>query len=134
MIGAMDEITLLQAEVLRTMANPRRIQILHELAEGPIEVGRLVDRVGASQPNVSQHLAAMRAVGLVESERDGREVRYRLADARSVEACELMRTVIADRLRRLAAMTQPDGSGGRTATTTPAAVGSDVEVAPWTNP
>ncbi len=101
MLGAMDEITLLQAELLRTMAHPRRIDILHELAGGPIEVGRLAARIGASQPNVSQHLAAMRVVGLVDFERDGREVRYRLADPRSMEACELMRTVIADRLRRL---------------------------------
>jgi DNA-binding transcriptional ArsR family regulator len=109
MIRPMDDITLLQAEVLRTMAHPRRIQILHELAHGPIEVGRLATRIGASQPNVSQHLAAMRAVGLLESERDGREVRYRLADRRSMEACELMRTVIADRLRRLADMAGDDG-------------------------
>jgi DNA-binding transcriptional ArsR family regulator len=101
MIEAMDEITLLQAEVLRTLANPRRIEILHELARGPIEVGRIANHVGASQPNVSQHLAALRAAGLVDFERDGREVRYRLADPRVMVACELMRTVIKDRLVRL---------------------------------
>src|SRR4051794_6836746 len=101
MIEAMDEITLLQSEVLRTLAHPRRIAILHELAGGPIGVGRLAARVGASQPNVSQHLATLRAAGLVEFERDGREVRYRLADRRVTAACELMRAVIADRLMRL---------------------------------
>jgi ArsR family transcriptional regulator len=124
MIEAMDEITLLQAEVLRTMAHPRRIQILHELADGPIEVRRLASRVGATQPNVSQHLAAMRSVGLVDFERDGREVRYRLTDRRSVEACELMRTVIADRLRRLAEMTRDDGPRVAAAADSSAAIGS----------
>ena len=118
----MDEITLLQAEVLRTMAHPRRIQILHEVAGGPIEVGRLAARLGMSQPAVSQHLATLRGVGLVEFERDGREVRYRLADQRSMDACELMRTVIGDRLRRLGDLarddvaTNPSRSVGESAT------------------
>ena len=45
-----------------------------------MEVGRLAEEMGVSQPNVSQHLAVLRAAGIVEAERDGREVRYRLAD------------------------------------------------------
>ena len=97
----MDEITILQAEVLRTLASPRRLEILHALARGPIEVGRLAQVIGASQPNVSQHLAVLRTAGMVEAERDGREVRYRLADPDVMVACALMRTVIERRLTRL---------------------------------
>ena len=59
---AMDEITVLQAEVLRTLASPRRLEILHRLADGPCEVGRLAEGLGLSQPNVSQHLAVLRAI------------------------------------------------------------------------
>ena len=59
----MDEITILQAEVLKTLASPRRLEILHALAGGPIEVGRLAEAIGASQPNVSQHLAVLRTAG-----------------------------------------------------------------------
>lgn len=97
----MDEITILQAEVLKTLASPRRIEILHELARGPIEVGRLAEAIGASQPNVSQHLAVLRSAGIVEAERDGREVRYRLVDPDVVVACGLMRAVLERRLTRL---------------------------------
>jgi ArsR family transcriptional regulator len=97
----MDEITILQAEILRTLANPRRIEILHALANGPTEVGRLAVALGASQPNVSQHLAALRGVGIVEAERDGRGVRYRLVDPDVVIACGLMRSVLERRLTRL---------------------------------
>jgi ArsR family transcriptional regulator len=108
----MDELTILQAEVLKTLASPRRIQILHVLAEGPIEVGRLAGRIGASQPNVSQHLSVLRAAGLVDAERDGREVRYRLSDPDVMVACGLMRTVLQRRLARLGRMAGvPDGSG-----------------------
>ena len=97
----MDEITILQAEVLKTLASPRRLEILHALARGPIEVGRLAQLIGASQPNVSQHLSVLRNAGLVEAEREGREVRYRLADADVMVACALMRSVLERRLTRL---------------------------------
>ena len=100
----MDEITILQAEILKTLANPRRLEILHALATGPIEVGRLAEAIGATQPNVSQHLAVLRGAGIVEAERDGRGVRYRLADPDVMVACGLMRTVLERRLTRLGAI------------------------------
>ena len=102
----MDEITILQADVLKTLANPRRLEILHALAYGPIEVGRLAQRIGASQPNVSQHLAVLRTAGLVDAERDGREVRYRLADPDVMVACGVMRSVLERRLTRLGRMAE----------------------------
>jgi DNA-binding transcriptional ArsR family regulator len=98
---AMDEIDILQAEIMRTLAHPRRLQVIHRLASGPVEVGRIAADLGISQPNASQHLAVMRAVGVVESERSGREVRYRLSDQEIVAACELMRGVLGRRLDRL---------------------------------
>ncbi len=98
----MDAITLLQAEILKTLAHPLRLQILHRLADGPTEVGRLAAELGVAQPNISQHLAVLRAAGVVESERDGREVRYRLADPDVMVACGIMRGVLERRLTRLA--------------------------------
>ncbi len=98
----MDPIYSLQAEVLKTLASPRRIEIIHKLAEGPCEVGRLAEELGISQPNASQHLAIMRTAGIVEAERDGREVRYRLTDNDVVVACAIMRGVLQRRLARLA--------------------------------
>ena len=100
----MDEITILQAEVLKTLASPRRLEILHMLANGPVEVGRLAQALGASQPNVSQHLAVLRVGGIVDAEREGREVRYRLADPDVMVACSVMRGVLERRLTRLAEM------------------------------
>ena len=99
----MDEVYKLQAEVLKTLSNPRRLEIIHLLADGPREVTRLADEMGISQPNVSQHLAIMRAAGVVEAERDGREVRYRLSDPEIICACETMRGVLVRRLARISA-------------------------------
>ncbi len=106
----MDPIYSLQADVLKTLASPRRLEIVHRLAEGPCEVGRLADELGISQPNVSQHLAVMRAAGIVDAVRDGREVRYSLSDADVVVACGIMRAVLQRRLARLAGLSV--GSGG----------------------
>lgn len=100
----MDPLFELQAETVKTIANARRLEIIHVLAAGPCEVGRLAAEMGLSQPNVSQHLAVMRAAGIVEAEREGREVRYRLADPDVVVACDLMRGVLRRRLARLAGL------------------------------
>jgi DNA-binding transcriptional ArsR family regulator len=97
----MDEIYRIQAEVLKTLANPKRLEIVHLLSTGPREVGRLAEELGVSQPNVSQHLALMRSAGVVEAERDGREVRYRLSDPDIIVACETMRGVLMRRLTRI---------------------------------
>jgi ArsR family transcriptional regulator len=98
----MDPIYELQAATLKTLANPRRLEIVHRLARGPSTVGALARQLGLAQPNVSQHLALMRAAGVVEAERDGREITYRLADPDIIVACGLMRQALQRRLGRLA--------------------------------
>jgi ArsR family transcriptional regulator len=98
----MEPIHELMAEICRTLAHPARIAILHVLAEGPVEVTRIATELGVSQPNASQHLAVMRQAGLVEPVREGREVRYRLADPAVLDACDGMARVMRRRLARIA--------------------------------
>lgn len=102
MLRPSDGIYALQASLLKTLASPRRLEIVHLLGDsGPLEVRRIAERFGMSQPAVSQHLAAMRQAGLVESVRDGREVRYQLVDPELVGACALMRQILIRRIARL---------------------------------
>jgi ArsR family transcriptional regulator len=112
----MDAIYEIQAETIKTLANARRLEIIHILATGPREVGRLAAEIGVSQPNVSQHLAVMKAAGIVEAERFGREIHYRLADPDVVAACDLMRGVLRRRLARLASLSDPVAATAPTAT------------------
>ncbi len=105
MLRQSDEIYGLQAYILKTIASPKRLELIHFLGEaGPIEVRRLAEHFGMTQPAVSQHLAALRTAGLVEAVRDGREVRYRLSDPEIVAACGLMRQVLIRRMARLGDM------------------------------
>ena len=78
----MDKITELQATILKALANPTRLEILHALANGPVGVGRMAEALGLTQPNVSQHLAVLRGQGIVATRRDGASVLYSIADTR----------------------------------------------------
>jgi len=105
MLRPSDDIYGLQASILKTIASPRRLEMIHLLGEmGPMEVRRLAEHFGMTQPAISQHLAALRSAGLVEALRDGREVRYQLADPEIVAACDLMRQVLLRRIARLGDM------------------------------
>jgi len=74
------------ALLLKTLANRRRLMLLCKLVEhGELSVGQLADEIGLSQSALSQHLALLRAEGLVAFEREAQTLRYRIADPR-VEA------------------------------------------------
>jgi DNA-binding transcriptional ArsR family regulator len=80
--SAMTDLSASAAEAaafLRMMANEHRLAILCALGEGARPVGELADLLGASQPNVSQHLAKLKALQLVDAQRDGTTIRYSLA-------------------------------------------------------
>ena len=116
----MDAIYEIQAAVCRTLSHPTRIAIIHLLGAGPMEVGRLATELGIAQPNASQHLAVMRSSGLVESERAGRGVIYRLSDPGVVDACDAMADVMRRRLARMAELAETVGAVSPTSTATTA--------------
>lgn len=101
MPSATHDIDELQASLLRSLASVHRLQILHLLGERSCEVNEVARELGMSQAAASQHLGAMRAVGLVEAVRDGRTVSYQLSDPQILVACGLMRAVLVRRLSRL---------------------------------
>lgn len=68
------------AKLLRALGNESRLMLLCALTEGERTVGELNDEVPLSQSALSQHLAKLRAQGIVRSRRDGQSMRYALAD------------------------------------------------------
>lgn len=67
-------------DLLRALAAPVRIAIVLQLREAPRCVHELVDALELPQPLISQHLRILKSAGVVEGERSGREVFYRLVD------------------------------------------------------
>ena len=75
---------------LSALANAKRIHILSILAEGEQSVGALASLVGLSQSALSQHLAKMRAISLVETRRDGQTMHYSLACDLTAQVFDLL--------------------------------------------
>jgi DNA-binding transcriptional ArsR family regulator len=85
------------AEIARALADPKRICVLEQLADGERSVSDLSRDAGCAVPNMSQHLAVLRGAGLVMSRRSGTTVLYRLADDRVRELTNLLGTVAGSR-------------------------------------
>ncbi|MDQ6683267.1 MAG: metalloregulator ArsR/SmtB family transcription factor [Chloroflexota bacterium] len=81
------------AAVARALADPKRLCVLEQLADGERSVGELSHDVGCQVPNMSQHLAVLRSAGIVASRRDGSTVYYRLADPSVLEIYRLIQRV-----------------------------------------
>ncbi len=93
------EITQRHAEMCSALGDSHRLLILYALAERKHNVSELVMRLGLSQPAVSRHLKILRECGAVSATREGKAVYYAPADARIVEAMDLLRAVLTDQSR-----------------------------------
>ncbi len=96
------------AELCKVLTDPKRLMLLDALRANARSVGELAETVGVSLPNASQHLAVLRAAGLVETQRIGQSVRYRLAEPAIVAACDIVDGIVSRRLRREAASAPSD--------------------------
>jgi DNA-binding transcriptional ArsR family regulator len=84
----------MQAEICKTLTNPKRIEILNTLKNEEKTVTELVAALGASKANVSQHLAVMRHKGILTTRRAGVNIYYRVSNPKVIEACSLMKEVL----------------------------------------
>ena len=100
------EINRLHADICSALADTSRILIIYALADEPRTVNNLAAVVGISQPAASRHLKVLRDRGLVTAERHGPSVQYTLADFRMVEALDLLRGVLRDRLAHRASLAE----------------------------
>src|SRR5574340_1688585 len=84
----------MQAEICKTLTNPKRIEILNVLKNEEKTVSELVSALGASKANVSQHLAVMRHKGILSTRREGVNIYYRVSNPKVIDACTLMKEVL----------------------------------------
>jgi ArsR family transcriptional regulator len=78
---------------LKAMSHPLRLKILCTLGDAEISVQEIVEKVGTSQSNISQHLAILRDKGILASRKDANRVYYRVGDARTLRLIGMMRDV-----------------------------------------
>ncbi len=92
------EVTQLHAEICSALGDAHRILILYTLFEKPYTVNDLADKLSLSQPATSRHLKTLKERGLVHFNRQGASVEYSLSDARLIQALDLLREVLKDRI------------------------------------
>lgn len=94
----------MEADLCSAFADPTRILILYALDEKPRNVGEIANELQISQPTTSRHLKMLRDRGLVISVRQGTNIQYRLADQRLIQALDLLRAVLRDRIAHRASL------------------------------
>lgn len=81
------------AQAIKAIAHPLRLKILCVLGDREISVQDIVEQVGTSQSNISQHLAILRAKGVLATRKDANRVYYRIDDLRTLKLVGMMRDV-----------------------------------------
>ena len=96
----MNNIFLLHANICKTLANPRRLEIIEALRDDELNATQLIQKIGISKANLSQHMSILIQKGVVLSRREGLNVFYKLSDERITKACDLMRDVLIKNLEQ----------------------------------
>lgn len=78
---------------LKAMSHPLRLKILCTLGGNEISVQDIVEHVGTSQSNISQHLAILRDKGILSARKDANRVYYKVGDQRTLRLISMMREV-----------------------------------------
>ena len=91
-----DEDIDLAARALKAMSHPIRLKILCTLSDGEVSVQDIVENVGTSQSNISQHLAILRDKGILSSRKDANRVYYRVGDHRTLRLIGMMKELFCE--------------------------------------
>jgi len=100
------EIYQLEADFCSALSDPTRLLILCTLSDKPRNVTELSDELNVIQPTISRHLKVLRERGLVYTVRNGPSVTYHLSDQRLIQALDLLRAVMRDRMAHHASLVE----------------------------
>ncbi|MBK9580059.1 MAG: winged helix-turn-helix transcriptional regulator [Fibrobacteres bacterium] len=90
----------LHAEICKTFAHPKRLEIINSLESSELSATQILDIVKISKANLSQHMGILVQFGVVESRKQGLQVFYKISDDRIITACRLMREVLISNIEK----------------------------------
>lgn len=88
----------MHADICKVFTSPKRLEIISLLRDGEKTVNELAEQAGVLQANISQHLTVLRQNNVVTTRRDGANVYYKIANPKILQACDLMREVLLEKL------------------------------------
>lgn len=110
-----DSLRGFKADIFQALSHPTRIAIVEILRDGEMPAGKLIDRLGLEQANVSQHLSILRAKMVVVSRKVGNQVFYSLRDPALIEVLDILRryffSQLTDTMSMLEQLEQAEPAG-----------------------
>jgi DNA-binding transcriptional ArsR family regulator len=90
----------MQCQICKAMAHPARLEIVDLLNKREMPAAALIEELQTSKANLSKHMSMLMQVGIVAATRDGRQVSYRLTHPEIHDACQIMRSILYQRLKQ----------------------------------
>lgn len=91
------EVFQLHADLLKAMAHPKRLEIIHLLRDQTLTVSQIQEMLDLPQANLSQHLTILRQSGIVSFRKKGKQVAYHLSHKNYVKASDLLRKILIEK-------------------------------------
>ncbi len=91
------EVFQLHTDLLKAMAHPKRLEIVHLLRDQTLNVTQMQTMLDLPQANLSQHLSILRQNGVVACKKDGKQIQYHLTHQNYIKASDLLRHILIDR-------------------------------------
>ena len=95
----MERIYELHADVCKIFSSPKRLEILNALKDKERSAGELIEKIGLSKSNLSQHMSILKSKGVIQTRREGLNIYYRISNPKIIQACNLMREVLLEQLQ-----------------------------------
>jgi len=95
----MEQIYELHADICKIFSNAKRLEIINAMKDKEISASELIDKIGLSKANLSQHMSVLRSKGVILTRREGVNIYYRIANPKIIQACHLMREVLLEQFQ-----------------------------------
>jgi ArsR family transcriptional regulator len=97
--GTMEEIYELHADFCKIFSNAKRLEIINALKDKEMSASELIEKIGLSKANLSQHMSVLKLKGVIVTRREGINIYYRIANPKIVQACRLIREVLFEQFK-----------------------------------
>jgi ArsR family transcriptional regulator len=95
----MEGIYELHADLCKIFSNAKRLEIINTLKDKEMAASDLIEKIGLSKVNLSQHMSILKSKGVILTRREGVNIYYRIANPKIVQACHLIREVLLEQFQ-----------------------------------
>jgi DNA-binding transcriptional ArsR family regulator/YHS domain-containing protein len=96
----------IQSDLYNALANPKRLEIIHLLRHKELSVTEMIEMLGLSQSNLSQHLTVLRKSNIVATRRDGKNIYYTLSHENIIKASDAIREMLIEQYQGTAVVAE----------------------------